>query len=245
MVVFLNILRNKEVFDRCQDRINTLLEKIKQIQSQQPSQENEALETSLQSELAEWLFRSETLWRQKSREIWLKLGDKNSKSFHLSTIICRRRNNINVIKTEDGSWSSESKLIRQFFLENFKQRFKEEVHFPTHLEHLTVPCVTEDENASLLTTPSPEEIKSTLFHMQDLKAPGPAGFPILFYKQLWPTIGKDVTKAVISFFRLGSMPREVNRSLIVIISKITNPTMVNHFRPISLCNVVYKIISNS
>ena len=39
------------------------------------------------------------------------------------------------------------------------------------------------------------------------------------------------------------MPREVNRSLIVLIPKITIPTMVNHFRPISLCNVVYKIIS--
>ena len=236
--------QNKEVFGQCQDRINTFLAKIKQVQSQQPSQENEALETSLQSKLAEWLFQSETLWRQKSREIQLKLGDKNSKFFHLSTIIHRRRNNIDVIKTEDGSWISESKLIRQLFLKNFKQQFKEEeVHFPTHLEHLILPCVTEDENASLLTTPSPEEIKPTLFHMQNLKAPGPYGFPILFYKQLWPTIGKDMTDTIISFFRLSSMPREVNRSLIVLIPKITIPIMVNHFRPISLCNVVYKIIS--
>ena len=87
---------------------------------------------------------------------------KNSKFFHLSTIFHRRRNNIDTIKTEDGSWISKSKLIRQFFLENFKQQFKEEeVHFPTHLEYLILPCVTEDENANLLTTPSPEEIKST------------------------------------------------------------------------------------
>ena len=127
---------------------------------------------------------------------------------------------------------------------NFKQQFKEEeAHFPTHPEHLILPCVTEDENASFLTTPSPEEIKSTLFHMQDLKALNPDGFPVLFYKQLWPTIGKDVTDAIISFFQLYSMPREVNKSLIVLIPKIANPTMVNHFRPISLCNVVYKIIS--
>ena len=39
------------------------------------------------------------------------------------------------------------------------------------------------------------------------------------------------------------MPREVNSSLIVLIPKISNPTPVQHFRPISLCNVVYKIIS--
>ena len=42
---------------------------------------------------------------------------------------------------------------------------------------------------------------------------------------------------------VGSMPREVNASLIVLILKISNPTSVNHFRLISLCNVVYKIIS--
>lgn len=79
--------------------------------------------------------------------------------------------------------------------------------------------------------------------MQDLKSPGLDGFPVLFYKKLWPTIGNDVIKAVTSFFLKGSMPKEVNNSLIVLISKITNPTSVNHFRPISLCNVVYKIIS--
>ena len=52
-----------------------------------------------------------------------------------------------------------------------------------------------------------------------------------------------MTDTIISFFRLSSMPREVNRSLIVLIPKITIPIMVNHFRPVSLCNVVYKIIS--
>ena len=46
--------------------------------------------------------------------------------------------------------------------------------------------------------------------MEDLKALGPNGFPILFYKQYWPTVGGTVTKAVISFFEVGSMPKEIN-----------------------------------
>ena len=79
--------------------------------------------------------------------------------------------------------------------------------------------------------------------MQDSKSPGPNGFPVLFYKKLWPTVGNDIIKAVTSFFLRGFMPKEVNNSLIILIPKITNPTSVNHFRPISLCNVVYKIIS--
>ena len=52
---------NKEVFGRCQDRINSLIRKIKEAQVQQPSQENEVLERSLQAGLSEWLSRSETL----------------------------------------------------------------------------------------------------------------------------------------------------------------------------------------
>lgn len=79
--------------------------------------------------------------------------------------------------------------------------------------------------------------------MSDLKAPRPDGYPVLFYKQLWPTIGEDVIKAVTSFFTIGFMPREVNCSLIMLIPKITNPSSTHHFKPISLCNVVYKIIS--
>ena len=50
-------------------------------------------------------------------------------------------------------------------------------------------------------------------------------------------------KAVTTFFNIGKLLREVNRSFIVLIPKVQNPTSVNHFRPISLCNVVYKTIS--
>lgn len=36
--------------------------------------------------------------------------------------------------------------------------------------------------------------------MQDLKGPDPNGFPVIFYKQMWPTVGDDVVNAVTSFF---------------------------------------------
>ncbi|XP_023926387.2 uncharacterized protein LOC112037802 [Quercus suber] len=208
---------NKEVFGKCQNRINTLIQEIKSIQEGDNSEDHGILEGKLQAELAEWLTRSEILWRQKSRELWLKHGDKNSKFFHLSTIIQRRRNNIDSIKTENGSWISETSHIQNHFLNGFKSLFfAETTSFPTNLENLITP---------------------------DLKAAGPNGFPILFYKKYWPIVGEVVTKAVTSFFLYGSMPKEVNSSLIVLIPKSQNPTSFNNFRPISLCNVVYKIIS--
>ncbi|XP_065620945.1 uncharacterized protein LOC136063877 [Quercus suber] len=66
------------------------------------SEENNRLETGLQNELNEWLYRSEVLWRQKSRELWLKEGDRNSRFFHLSTIVRRRRNTIEAVKNNAG-----------------------------------------------------------------------------------------------------------------------------------------------
>ena len=79
--------------------------------------------------------------------------------------------------------------------------------------------------------------------MHNLKALGPDGFHAFFYKEFWPIVGDLVIDVVISFFIIGCLPKEANCSLIVLILKTTNLTFVNNFRPISLCNVVYKIIS--
>ena len=66
------------------------------------------------------------LWRQKSREMWLKEGDKNSKFFHVTTIIRRRRNSIDAVKAENGEWILDKSKISDYFLNNFKNVFQEE-----------------------------------------------------------------------------------------------------------------------
>ena len=101
------------------------MQKLKEIQGKPSFEENNRLETGLQNELNEWLYRSEVLWRQKSRELWLKEGDKNSRFFHLSTIVRRRRNTIEAVKNNAGDWVIEPNEIRNLFLENFKILFSE------------------------------------------------------------------------------------------------------------------------
>ena len=53
---------NKDVFDNCQNKINSLLQSIKAVQQKPPSNNTEAIEAALQIELLEWLLRSETLF---------------------------------------------------------------------------------------------------------------------------------------------------------------------------------------
>ena len=61
----------------------------------------------------------ETSWRHKSREIWLKEGDKNTGFFHRMANSHRRRNNINKIKI-DGRWLTVDNEIRHEIVDNGK-----------------------------------------------------------------------------------------------------------------------------
>lgn len=64
---------------------------------------------------------------KKSRELWLKVGDRNSKFFHPSAIIRRRKFFVNAIKTENGEcFMVKKKKINEYFLTKFKELFQEE-----------------------------------------------------------------------------------------------------------------------
>ena len=55
--------------------------------------------------------------------------------------------------------------------------------------------------------------------------------------------GGDVTTAVLDYLNYGQMLGSVNFTHVVLIPKVKSPETMSQFRPISLCNVIYKIIS--
>ena len=65
----------------------------------------------------------------------------------------------------------------------------------------------------------------------------------LFYQKFWHVVGDTVVLAVWDFLNNGNMLPEINHTNIVLIPKIRNPVKMSDFRPISLCNVIYKVIS--
>ena len=71
-------------------------------------------------------------------------------------------------------------------------------------------------------------------------APGPNGMPPLFFQHFWPMIEGDVTHSVLSWLNSGTLPHLVNHTFITLIPKKKNPSCVSDYRPISLCNVLYK-----
>lgn len=88
-----------------------------------------------------------------------------------------------------------------------------------------------------------EEMHSTLKQMKPDTTPGPDGLPPLFYKNYWGKIGVEVSEVVIIVLDLGIMPPNLNNTFISLIPKVKSPRIVSEFRPISLCNVLYKLIA--
>jgi hypothetical protein len=67
--------------------------------------------------------------------------------------------------------------------------------------------------------------------------------PSIFYKHFWHLLGEKVKKEVLDVLNGGDMPPGWNDTVIVLIPKVKQPEKLKDLRPISLCNVLYKLIS--
>jgi hypothetical protein len=79
--------------------------------------------------------------------------------------------------------------------------------------------------------------------MVPLKASGPDGLNTYFFQKNWSTMGEEVCSVLLSILNSEVMPPSLNLIHVALIPKIKNPTSVTEFQLISLCNVLYKIIS--
>ncbi|KAL0292135.1 UNVERIFIED_CONTAM: Transposon TX1 uncharacterized protein [Sesamum radiatum] len=82
-----------------------------------------------------------------------------------------------------------------------------------------------------------------VFDIEEDRAPGPDGYSSGFFKAAWPVVGEEITAAVMDFLLRSSLLKQVNATLITLIPKVSAPSLVADFRPISCCNVIYKIIT--
>ena len=74
------------------------------------------------------------------------------------------------------------------------------------------------------------------------KSPGPDGLSVEVYRALFDVLGSDLLRVIEDSRISGKVPAIFNSTFIALILKIDDPKSFDDFRPISLCNFIYKII---
>jgi hypothetical protein len=194
--------------------------------------------------MEELLYREEMMWLQRSKISWLKEGDRNTSFFHRKAAARGKKNKVDRLRNGAREVITDQKKMEEMTIGFFQQLYIADPSVcPDELLHLIEPMVLEETNNLLCMDFSDEEIADALFQIGPLKALGTDGFPVKFFQKNWSIVKEDIIQAIKRFFQTGKMPAGMNDTTIVLMSKVDKPELLKDFRPILLCNVIYKIVS--
>ena len=198
----------------------------------------------LRREVNELIHHEEVFWRQQSRSLWLPAGDKNTSFFHQRASQRKKKNTIEGLYDENGVWQSDEGRVSAIAERYHADLFKAQSH--TNMDKVLEDFdkVVTDEMVGSLNQPySEEDVRRALFSMHPSKSPRPDGMSPFFFQKFWHIVGPDVTMVVLSVLHSGKYLRKMNFTHIVLIPKKNDPQNIMEFRPISLGNVVSRIVS--
>ena len=155
-----------------------------------------------------------------------------------------RRNRIVGLLDDSNSWCTNTTQVADNIVGFYTRLFTSERPTTDHgILEVIQPIVTKEMNSNLTRDFTKQEVDLALKEMAPLKASGPDGMPPLFFQSFWPLIGDEVFKAVLDCLNSCHIPKEFNYTYVTLIPKVKDPEKISKFRLISLCNVIYKLIS--
>jgi hypothetical protein len=228
-------VRFKEEIDECVRKMNELRgnrEEERSMQYQELSKRHATL-----------LIQEEGYWKQRAKMHWLQEGDMNTRFFHMSATARSKKKRVIKLIADSGTEAHTQEELCEMAKNYFDILFKPRNGDHEPVLNLIQTKVTEDDNLLLTAPITKVEIQQALFQMHPDKSPGPDGFNPAFYQRFWEQRSDDIFIAASTWLERGYFPTSVNETNICLIPKCDNPTSMKDLRPISLCNVLYKMIS--
>ncbi|RVW89770.1 LINE-1 retrotransposable element ORF2 protein [Vitis vinifera] len=194
---------------------------------------------------AKWVELEETHWRQVSKELWLKAGDRNTRYFHRMASAHRRVNHMDRIKI-NGITMTKEREIREGIVNAFKQQFSESSEWKADIGSLSFNQICVQEAERLEAPFSEGEVQTALMEMNGDKAPGPDGFLGFLLAMLLGFRQGGNSGVVQGVPRPEYVPQEylsINNTFLVLIPKKGGAEDFGDFRPISLLGGLYKLLA--
>lgn len=128
-----------------------------------------------------WAAMEEISWRQKSRELWLREGHKNTKLFHKMANATRRRNFLAKLRVDGKLLRTDEDNIKIGVANAFSRIFAKSRDWRPSISGLNFDSLPSVESETLKIPFSEEEVLAALSRLSGDKAPGPNGFTTAFW----------------------------------------------------------------
>jgi hypothetical protein len=237
---------NEEVFGNIDCNKNKLLYDLRELDGIEEvralDSEELAKKWQVSRELEDVLLMEEISWRQKSRILWLKEGDKCSKFFHSMANSHRRYNSIDYLMIE-GNLSNNQVEISEHIVKYYQKLFEEQCQWRLRVDDIVFDQILDHEAGWLEREFEEEEVRKVVMALEGDKAPGPDGFSIAFFQVCWEVVKEDIMKIFREFHAEDKFEVSLNSTFISLIPKVPGASEMKDFRPISLVGSLYKIIA--
>ncbi|RVX01885.1 Transposon TX1 uncharacterized 149 kDa protein [Vitis vinifera] len=191
---------------------------------------------------SKWVSMEEVHWRQLSRELWLREGDRNTGFFHRMANAHRRANNLVKIKINEVRFA-EDQEVRDGIVNAYQQLLSESSDWKADIGGLVLTQISLSEAEALECPFSEAEIYAALMGMNGDKAPGPDGFTVAFWQSCWEIVKEDVLDMFKEFYDHNSFIKSLNHTFLVLIPKKGGAEDLGDYRPISLLGGLYKLLA--
>ena len=196
----------------------------------------------IRDELERVTLLEEISWRQKSRALCIREGDRNTKFFHRIANSHKRVNSIDRLMV-DGVLSLDPAAIADCISQFYRRLYSEDMAHRPVLDDVDFSSISV-EDASWLDRPfEEEEVFGVITDFNGDKAPGLDGFSMAFFQSCWSVLKTEIMAIFHNFHTQGVFEKSLNALFLALIPKKVDAEEVKDFRPISLVGGIYKIIS--
>ena len=147
-----------------------------------------------------------------------------------------------IITNQHSILEKQGEFYEELYTDKGKMNENEMKHY---LQDVDMPILTKNDSTICNNKMTKEECFKTINKMSYNKTPGNDGLTVEFYKAFWNELGDFMVHSFHLSYEVGELSTSQKQAVIILLDKGKDRILIKSWRPISLLNVDFKILSKT